>query len=366
MIVSKNGMHSLQRKDYQRVHPLFDELAGIHLNIAAVFEGNSTGIVYVDDLGDPKTAYMIFGQAHYLVGNPHNRGFNAALNAALPHDTYFVLFCNADRWEGALDDVLKNTYAIRARRRYYTFKQPRIADWQDRVPNGFYMQAIDAELLAGGLENSDDVVEGILSEWCSLNTFYTLGFGFCLVHDETIASWSCADYVSGERCEIGIDTDRGYRRRGFGTLTAAATTGYAADRGFSTIGWHCWANNVGSIGVAENVGFVKTAEYDVFINHWAAQNVSDMTREEFRDFAAAYEREFEVKPPTTGFPHIVTAKAWALSGDRTGCFRHLNKAVDLGWLRSVEQLQETWPELWFNPRLEQMKEWQDLTARLGE
>jgi hypothetical protein len=39
-------------------------------------------------------------------------------------------------------------------------------------------------------------------------------------------------------------------------------------------------------------------------------------------------------------------------------------AVDLGWLCSVEQLRNIWPELWFDPNLEQMQEWQDLARRM--
>jgi GNAT superfamily N-acetyltransferase len=364
MMLTEKGMYRLRKKDHTCVRPLFAEMAGMHLNILAVLEGNSSGEVFVDDRDAPKAAHMTFGQVHYLVGDSDNRHFNTALNAALPRDTYFVLFCDPDRWGDALDVVLANTYAIRARRCYYMLQQPKITDWRERIPGGFSMLPIDAELLERGLANSEDIVDGILSEWRSLEAFYGLGFGFCLAHDEAIASWSCADYVSGQRCEIGINTDWHYRRRGFGTLTAAATASCAVDRGFSTIGWHCWDNNVGSIGVAENVGFVKTGDYDVFINHWAAQNVSDMTQQEFKEFAEAYEREFEIRPPTSGFPHIVAAKAWALSGSQSGCYRHLNMAVDLGWLCSVEQLRNIWPELWFDPNLEQMQEWQDLARRM--
>ncbi|NIO43931.1 MAG: GNAT family N-acetyltransferase, partial [Burkholderiales bacterium] len=101
----------------------------------------------------------------------------------LPRDTYFVLFCDVDRWQGAMDVVLQNTYAVRASRRYYTFAGPKIADWQQRVPDGYRMRAVDAELLARTLDNGDDLVEGILAEWCSLNTFFKRGFGSCFVHD---------------------------------------------------------------------------------------------------------------------------------------------------------------------------------------
>jgi hypothetical protein len=88
-----------------------------------------------------------------------------------------------------------------------------------------------------------------------------------------------------------------------------------------------------------------------------------MSQAEFIAFAQAYERAFEERPPTTGFPHLVAAKAWALGRDRTGCFRHLNRAIDLGWLQGVEHLRRLWPEFFWNPNLDDMPEWQALVAR---
>lgn len=346
------------------MRPILAELTGMHLNLAAVLAGQAPGRVYADDAGNPRTVYLISGDAHYLTGDPGNPDFNAAVNAALPRDTYFVLFCDPVRWAGALDLVLKDTYAVRATRHYYTLQRVKIANPQARLPDGFSMRGVDAALLAQEPANHDAVVESILGEWSSLDTFLAHGFGFCLLHGSTIVSWSLADYVSGERCEIGIHTDWNYRRQGMGTLMAAANAARAVDRGFTTVGWHCWANNAGSIGVAEKVGFQKSAEYDVFINHWAAENVSDMTQDEFRAFAEHYEREFEANPPAaSGYPHLVAATAWALAHDRAGCFRHLHQAVDLGWLRSIEHLREVWPEFFWNPNLDQMKEWQDLVRR---
>jgi hypothetical protein len=361
--LSKNCIHQIEQDGYEKVRSIFSELARIHLHITAILDGNSPGAVFVDDVEQPQTAHIVSGAGYYVAGFPNNHGYNLALNAALPLDTYFVLFCVSHHWESALETVLKNTYAIRAGRRCYTLRELRIADWQDRVPDGFLMRRIDAELLAEGLKHCDSVAAGIGEEWCSVEAFMENGFGFCLVHGDEIISWSFSDYVSGDRCEMGINTGWHYRRRGLGTLTATATAADARACGFSNVGWHCWTNNVGSIGVAENVGFVKTAEYDVHINHWAAENVTDMTQAEFDAFAQYYERELESHPPVSGFPHIVTAKAWALSGDWSGCYRHLNKAVDIGWLRSVDHLREIWPEFFWNPDLDVTEEWQELVMR---
>jgi RimJ/RimL family protein N-acetyltransferase len=227
------------------------------------------------------------------------------------------------------------------------------------------MRPADAEFLEQDLENVESVVDWILEGWHSVGAFLAQGFGCGLVCGTEIASWSLVDYVSGDRCEMGIETARQHQRQGLGSLTAAATAAQAVVRGVATTGWHCWANNVGSIGVAEKVGFAETASYDVFINHWAAENVSDMTQEEFRSFAGSYEHEFRVQPPRSGYPHIVAATAWALGRDRTGCFRHLNRAVDLGWLRDVDHLRQVWPEFFWNPNLGEMPEWRALARRLG-
>ena len=48
---------------------------------------------------------------------------------------------------------------------------------------------------------------------------------------------------------------------------------------------------------------------------------------------------------------------------RQGCFRHLHRAVDLGWLRGVEHLRAVWPEFFWNPHLDEMEEWQALLKR---
>ena len=363
-ILSVQQFQKIGPEDYAKVRPIFAGLAEIQLNVTAVLDGTAPGEVYVHAADGPQTACLTSGDGCYLAGAPINRGFNAALNAFLPRDTYFVLFCDPHLWEDALDDLLRDTYAVRARRRFYALKRLRVPDWRKRIPPGFSMQRIDAEFLSQGLTNGDAVVAAILSEWSSLAGFLEAGFGFCLVHGDEIVSWSFSDYVSRDRCEIGICTLWSYRRRGFGTLTAAAVAAQAVAAGFSSVGWHCWDNNVGSIRVAENVGFERAADYDVFINHWAAENVTDMSRDEFRAFAEFYERQFETRPPSSGFPHIVAAKAWALCGESGGCFRQLTRAADLGWLRDAGHLREIWPEFFSIQNLDQTAEWRDLAKKL--
>jgi RimJ/RimL family protein N-acetyltransferase len=357
-------MHKLELQDYEWARPLFKEWGEIHLNAIAVIEGYAPGEIYVDDVPNPKTADVVSGDGHYLVGYAYNDEFNRALNALLPSDTYFGLFYHPEGWEEQFGVVLRGKYALKYPRRYYTLKHPEIPDWRARLPKGFSMRRVDAALLSSAdLENRDGLHESIGATWNSLEAFLERGFGFCLVHGNEIVSWCLADFVSGDRCEIGIYTDGAHRRQGLGTLTAAATVAYAADR-FTHVGWHCWANNVGSIGVAENVGFEMHQVYHIYFNHWAAENITDMSRDEFRAFAEYYEGEFANHPPTSGFPYVVTAKAWSLAGEGELAIQLLNRAVDVGWLRDLRHLEEIWPELFGFEILHHVRGWKELTARL--
>jgi hypothetical protein len=141
-------MHRIEASDCEAVRPIFAELAGTHLKITAVLDGNCPGEVHVDDRDPPRTAYLRSGEGLYLAGAAGNEAFNTSLNAALPRDHYFVLFYDPKRWEGALDGLLAGTYAVRAARRYYTLRGLKMVGWQARVPGGYSMQPVDAPFLA--------------------------------------------------------------------------------------------------------------------------------------------------------------------------------------------------------------------------
>ena len=355
-------LYKLDQTAYARVTPLFQD-RDVHLDIDAVLCGDCPGTVYADDVDNPRTACIVSGDGYYVDGATDNAAFNAALNALFPRDEYFCLYCDFDRWGDVLDDLLVQTYAVPAGRSYLRLGELTMPDWQDHIPDGYDIRAIDRDLLSSNLEGTDDLVEGILETWRSVERFLDKGFGYCVVHHGEIVSHCNADFGVDDRSEVGVGTSWGHRRKGLATLAAAATVSRARDLGL-IVGWHCWSNNVGSLGVARKVGFVLDRMFDVCISHWAAENVSDMTRDEFRSFAQNHERLFQLDPPQSGYPHIVAATAWSLADDVEECFRQLHQAVDIGWLCSADQLREVWPEFFFIQHLDQTDEWAALEARL--
>ena len=232
-------------------------------------------------------------------------------------------------------------------------------------PEGYRVEAIDRALLEGQLEGASGIVEDILDSWNSLEDFEAVGFGFAVMHESDIVGYSMTDYVCGDTCEIGVDIDEEHRMQGLGTLVATRTANEAFARGLRRIGWMSWASNHGSVAVSLNAGFSDVCEYDVHINHWPAENPADLTQDEFRAFAEEYERRFEERPPTgSGYPHIVAATAWALARSGENCRNQLRCAIEIGWLRSLDQLRGLWPELFAVPDLRKRKPWAKLFALL--
>jgi RimJ/RimL family protein N-acetyltransferase len=260
-------MRELRRADYEMVRTLFRPLR-FHLASAAVLDGSSPGQVFVDEPTRPRTAFMLSPEGCYLAGDPGNDAFNRAFNRdvvsrrALGEDIRVLfLVVHPEHWRDRLPSLLAPCPPMVMRRRHYVCRAP-CYDWRARLPDGCAVRRIDRSLLdSSGLTVPDRVIGWMEHNWGSIGSFFEDGFGFVTISAGEIVSWSLADCVSGDQCEIGIHTLPARRRRGLATATAAATVEHALSHGFTTVGWHCPDDNLGSIGTAEKVGFRRERDY---------------------------------------------------------------------------------------------------------
>jgi RimJ/RimL family protein N-acetyltransferase len=316
-----------------------------------------------DDEKQPTAAALRIGDGWYVVGIPSDE-FLEDLHDLLPHDSYTVFVFGTSITERQRRVLFGDLYFVCAESRYAQRISPE--EILHPLPDGYDILPVDRQLLAGNLESTADIKESILSMWPSLATFETNGFGFAAVHESQIVSRSYTDCVCGDRCEIGIETNPHHRLKGLGAHVASRTANEAFRRGFKRVGWMSWANNAGSIAVSKKAGFSEVCQYDVYINHWPAENVGDLTSEEFRAFALDYEKRFSQHPPTgSGYPHLVAATAWALAGEPSASRNHLHRAIDMGWLVTLPQLRKYWPELFANPKIFANEEWMTVFSRLS-
>lgn len=125
---------------------------------------------------------------------------------------------------------------------------------------GLAIVAIERALLQeAGLRNSEQVRAELQWMWPSEERFYAHGFGSAAIMPGEIVCWCTAEYLSADRCGLGIATAPAHQRRGVATATAAHAVAAALARGVRPH-WECGQSNGASIRVAEKVGFVRVAE----------------------------------------------------------------------------------------------------------
>jgi RimJ/RimL family protein N-acetyltransferase len=354
-------VHELQKKDYEKVRQLF---GGLEWNLitSAVIEGTSPGRVYVDRIENPRTAFMCTVEGYYLAGFDNNDRFNTSLNKLIfekifagdtirENETDIAIGFHPESWNEKMPAIFKGRNTLTTARRHYVCTELKIDKWMDQVPEGFRVQRTDEELLrTPRLEVPEHVISWMKTNWGSISDFMRRGFGFCTLHGNRIVSWSVADCVSGDACEIGIRTHEDYRRQGLATLTAAATVDHALSGDFTQVGWHCDEYNLGSIGVAERVGFKLERKY---VQYYACANEAHHLEEtaqahfrakRYKEAIRCYERFFatppeelpkwlrEILPQELGTHYFRVALANAAIGERDGALKYLEKAVNNGWL----------------------------------
>jgi RimJ/RimL family protein N-acetyltransferase len=109
------------------------------------------------------------------------------------------------------------------------------------------------------------VVSCIRACWRSTDQYlHNGGIGYCLLKGEAITSWCSTDYVIGNTCELYVETFEGYRQKGLGMLTAFACVQACITQGL-TVYWHCFKDNLGSVRIAEKIGFRKMAEFPIYV-----------------------------------------------------------------------------------------------------
>lgn len=263
-------IYQLKEDEYESVRFLYRDLRP-NLVVDSIIDGTTPAWVFADHNSKPQTAAMWNKQdALLLAGYDGNEKFNVALgdqliqriipDAQRRYIPEITLYYDSGGWENMEGMILKGRSAEKASRSYFEFTGLK-ADWREQIPLDCAIRRIDETLFGSDeLGNIDQVVGWVQSYWRSNQDFVNTGFGYSLVREQKIVSWCLSVYMSGMDYELGIATVPENRRQGFATLTALACVEFCEENGLIPH-WHCWNNNLGSIAVAEKIGFENPTPY---------------------------------------------------------------------------------------------------------
>ncbi len=329
-------MDRVEPTHYHKVAPFFRDVAEMHLSVDAVCHGTAPGEVYVNSLDRPTVGFVTTPEGEYLVGDAACESAYPGLRALIPERAYLIL--HPVSWEQVLTRIWTNPVARRHRRLHLRWQRPDALQARAELPVGFELVAIDREFLARTELRNHEEITNRAKDWPSIDSFLQQGFGYCVIGDNAVVSRCVSDCVLGDKCEIGVGTDPRYRRRGLAFAAVAATIQHCLARGLTHIGWHCLRSNTGSRSLAEKAGFEVMAEYAAFSAVLPSENATDLTPEEYADWALHYEKHAALNDVY----RLFAVEAWTLAGEFNRALDQLQLLVRDRWPGRADWLSHRW------------------------
>jgi RimJ/RimL family protein N-acetyltransferase len=241
-----------------------------HLFARAVIEHHVKGKVWVDDISDPQTAYLVhpYGMS-LLMGDHQNDDFNRqfknyALNTEKVRDHFEWMQAWPETWNSELKILFGSTMLKAAENIHQT--ENGIIEINTRVNFSFNINKY-AHLKREPLSDEEQLVETSaeyftkmpgsvipLKFWDSPDDFMRRGKGYTLLHRGEIASTAYSAFVIDDKLELGIETTEPFRGRGYARQTCCRLIDYCIDHHLEPI-WACRLENTASYNLALHLGF---------------------------------------------------------------------------------------------------------------
>jgi GNAT superfamily N-acetyltransferase len=268
----------LPEKDFQKIGHLLNGVSH-YIVLAKLLDGKTPGRIWVNCLDEPTTA-LVWDRLNaffYLAGNSSDPELNHEMHSLIVDTIFptlielqyrhFFLQVTPQKWEAQLEVILGNLAPEKNFITCYILKPTRVKTvLNDLVlPAGYELRKIPNVVQSNTqLKNMTEVVSCIQACWKSVEQYLNNGgIGYCLLEDKVVTSWCSTDYIVGNQCELYVETFKGYRRKGFGLLAASACVKECIARGYAVF-WHCFRDNLGSVRIAEKLGFEKEAEAPIY------------------------------------------------------------------------------------------------------
>ncbi len=269
-------IYELKKCEYKNITHL---LVGSRCNveIKAVAELNNPGWIFVDDPNYPKTAMVWLKgiKGFFFVGDEDNKNFNECIDEYISSVItprakemgYDRFECSGISlsWENKIEELFNKRKLRKSYQCVYKFKDFDSYIINDKEKLGDYeVRRIDSKLLNSDLDNKEFLLSEILSWWDSVEDFLEKGKGFCVIDKKLIVSRCTTDCVFSNIHTLGIETLKEYRKKDLAKRSLVEILNSLKRSNYEPY-WDCMKTNIGSMALAESVGFTKDYEYSLYV-----------------------------------------------------------------------------------------------------
>ena len=245
----------------------------------SVVEKHLSGIIYVDNVNEPRTSLIAhpYGML-LLMGDSNNIEFNDrfksyAFNTAKIRAKHEWLITSSPEWDNVLTDLFggsliktpensgkeaSGTIELNGRQNF-SFNVQKYAQFEKRtIPEHDLIVKTDAVLF-------EQMTGSVIPQkfWDNAKDFETNGSGYTLLHNGEIAATAFSAFVHENRLEIGIETVEKYRGNGYAELVCCKLIDECLESGFLPV-WSCRSENTASVRLAGKLGFETTLSFPFY------------------------------------------------------------------------------------------------------
>lgn len=264
-------MIELEPKRYQLLEKPLAELKINTLFARSVIEKKVNGKVFVDDVDNPATYYVIhpYGMS-LLFGVDTNEWFNKrlldyCLNKNKARNTFEWMQACPENW----DDSLKKLFGDKMIGFSETAPAPNeYVELNTRVNFKFNLEKYllfkksnirrdEHKIIRTNQESFNEMKGSVVPAnfWNNADDFCKKGIGFSLYYREKLATTAYSAFIFDKKLELGMETFPDFRGMGFAQYACSALIDYCLQNGYEPI-WSCSLANVASYKLAQKLGFI--------------------------------------------------------------------------------------------------------------
>jgi len=267
-------IYELDKEDFPKAEKLFTTLK-TNTAIESIFNHKNEARLFVDNRENPRSLFVLNSWAYYyLAGDSENDRFNASLVEFLEKDFFpqcirtntnrgFAFYPDSDQWAGKAEELFSHLSLTKSGKTYFSYDEKRLdKNWRHRVPEGFAVKRISADLI-NSIDKNREFVDYINYFWDSPDKYFDKGLGYCAVDSENFATICISVFASDNEREVGIKTFPGFQRQGLAYVTACAYIEECLNHGLIPA-WSCFSENEVSVKLAEKLGYVIEATHPIY------------------------------------------------------------------------------------------------------
>ena len=271
-------MIQLNSHDFYRVIEPLKQVSINNLFARSVIEKKIAGKVFVDNIEDPETFYVVhpYGMS-LLFGKSGNVDFNSkfleySLNITKIRNRHEWMQTYPHEWDTVLSELYShhliksadNTpdmgtgiIELNTRVNFKFNREKYLATKFDTLPQNCEIIRADKKVYS---EMTGSVIPSYF--WNSADDFIKNGIGFSLFCNHKLATTAYSAFIHDDMLEIGIETIPDFRGKGFARLACSALIDFCMANNYEPV-WSCKLENTASFKLAEKLGFevYKMAPY---------------------------------------------------------------------------------------------------------